>query len=294
MDDITLLQLLEADGEMILAALNRDRSPAAAQEALEKALDRVSLRFAEQCGDAAVRGVAQAQLRAIRSALPLIDSVGEVRRWQRSAEKPVTRRMKPVSMGLLAVGAVLELSVMLGLMITGGRLTGAVAFIEALVPALLGMAALFWAGVRCGRPEKAPAQAPEVREEFLVDPERVWHHLKGMLLLADSAVDSARGESAAQLNKRAAAGQDSLNAEQLELFAELLENGYAQDTPDGREMVENMRYYLHGEGIDVVDLTPGRESWFEFLPAQKPGTIRPALACGDKLLKKGLAAHSFI
>ena len=52
MDNVTLSSLLESDREMILASLNRDRSPQAAQTALEKALDRVSLRYAEQCPDA--------------------------------------------------------------------------------------------------------------------------------------------------------------------------------------------------------------------------------------------------
>ena len=292
MENTTLLALLESDREMILAALNRDRSPAAAQAALEKALDRISLRYAEQCPDAPSRDAAQTLLRAMRGALPLMDSVGEVRHWQKRPESPATRRMKPAAMGLLAVGAVLELAVMLGLLITGGRLAGALAFIEALVPALLGMAALFWAGVRYGSPEKRPEASPDVRDEFLIDVDKVWHHLRGMLLLADSAVDSARSRAAVALRQRqTAVAAGPLDKAQTELFSSLLENGYAQDTPDGREMVESLRFYLHGAGIDVLDYEKGREGWFEFLPAQKPGTIRPALVCKDKLVKKCLAAN---
>lgn len=291
MDNTTLVSLLESDKEMILASLNRDRSPAAAQTALEKALDRVSLRYAEQCADPAARDGAQMVLKAVRSALPLVDSVGEVRRWQKSADKPVSRRMKPAAMGLLAVGAVLVLAVMFGLLITGGRLLGVVAFVEALVPALLGMAALFWAGVKYAAPARKKEEVPDTRDEFLIDADRVWHHLHGMMLLADSAVESARVRTETRRNRDAAAVRGPLDGAQTELFAGLLENCCAQDTPESREMIESLRFYLHGAGVEVVDYEKGRENWFEFLPARTSGTIRPALVANDKLIKKGLASN---
>lgn len=290
MENATLLELLESDREMILASLNRDRSPAAAQAALEKALDRVALRYAEQCADATSRDAAQAILRALRSALPLVDSVGEVRRWQRTAPD-LTRRIKPAALGLMALGVVLELAVMLGLLITGGRLTGALAFIEALLPAALGMAALYWAGLKQGRPLKQKDEAPDLRDEFLIDADRVWHHLRGMLLLADSAVEHARSQATVDQQRQATAGQSPLDQAQAELFAGLLENCYAQDSAEGREMAEGIRFYLHGMGVEAADYAKGREAWFEFLPAQKPGTIRPALLHDDKLIKKGLASN---
>lgn len=291
MENYTLLGLLESDREMILAALNRDRSPQAAQATLEKALDRIALRYAEQSPDSASRDAAQFILRTLKSALPLVDSVGEVRRWQKTPDQPAKRRMKPAAMGLLALGAVLELAVMLGLLITGGRIFGAVAFIEALLPAILGMAALFWAGVQYGSPGKKRTESPEVRDEFFVDADKVWHQLHGMLLLADSAVESARSRSAIEKQQKAAAASGPLDRAQTELFAGLLENVYAQNSPDVRELSENLRFYLHGAGVEVVDYEVGRENWFEFLPAQKKGTIRPALTANGKLVKKGLAAN---
>lgn len=288
MEPTTLLSLLESDREMVLAELNRDRSPASAQAALEKALDRVSLRYAEQATDAAAREAAQLSIRTIKSALPLMDAVGEVRRWERTPDRPTARRMKPASMGFLAVGAVLVLAVLLGLLITGRRLLGPLAFIESIIPAALGMGALFLAGMKYGSPEKKPEEAPSLRDEFLIDPEKVWHQLKGMLLLADSAVESARRPAPAP---KAPVASGPLDAAQTELFSGLLENCYAQDNPDSREMAESIRFFLHGAGIEVADYEKGRETWFEFLPARRSGTIRPALVHQDKLIKKGLAAN---
>ena len=77
MDQMSLQALLESDREMILSNLARDRSPAAAQTVLEKAVDRVMYRYVEACPDAALRDQAQYILQSIRNALPFIDAVGE-------------------------------------------------------------------------------------------------------------------------------------------------------------------------------------------------------------------------
>ena len=44
-------------------------------------------------------------------------------------------------------------------------------------------------------------------------------------------------------------------------------------------------------GVETVDYSTGRESWFEFLPAPTPGTLRPALVAGEQVVKKGLASR---
>ena len=81
-----------------------------------------------------------------------------------------------------------------------------------------------------------------------------------------------------------------LDPKALELFSELLETAYAAGDEGSRESASAIRFYLHNAGIDVVDYAPGQESWFEFLPATRPGTMRPALASDGKLIKKGLAS----
>lgn len=290
MEDMTLLSLLEADKEMTLAGLRADRSPQAAQATLEKAVDRVALRYAERApgGD----DEAQLLLKTLKSALPLMDAVSEVTRWERTTGGDGQRiKLRPLSMGLLALGAVLILSALLGLLFTGRRLTGIATLIEAIIPAGLGMGALFFAGVQSVKPEAAKADAAPAKEEFLIDPDKVWHHLRGIVLLIDDALSNRR----ARMQKEAAPANETGNAaidpRQADLFASLLEAAYARSDADSREMVENMRFYLHGAGIDVADYAAGRDGWFEFLPAANAGTIRPALVAGDRIVKKGLAAR---
>lgn len=294
MEKATLLTLLEEDREMIINTLRANRSPAAAQTALEKAVDRIALRYAEQAVDRAEGDAAQLILKTLRSALPLVDSVGEARRWERTVSDPSKKATwKPATLCFLAAGVVLILSVLLGLVMANRKLTGLLTLFEAAIPAALGMAALFYAGLRHGRPEKqAPKAEAPIREEFLIDPEKVWHHLRGAVLMADNALEGVRSQT---LRQRETVAADStgtkLDARQAELFSNLLEIACAKDDADSREMVESIAFYLHGAGVDVVNYEPGREACFEFLPAPTPGTLRPALMSGDRIVKKGLAAR---
>ena len=290
MEEVTLLSLMEADKDMLLGSLRADRSPAAAQTALEKAIDRLALRYAEQCPDREVADAAQLTLRTLRGALPLTGAVSEVKRWEMTAGHAAPRKWTPAALGLLTVGAVLILAVMLGLLITGGRLSGALAFLEALLPAALGAAALFFAGVKYSQPPKAKADAPAVREEFLIDPDKVWHDLRGMLLMADDALGRLKVQAQSRRDAAATPAGCSLDGRTLELFANLLENACALDGPEAREMSESIRFYLHGAGVDAIDYAPDTAALFEFLPAPASGTLRPALVMGDKVVKKGLAA----
>ena len=288
MENAKLMVLLESDREMILAAVARDRTPAAVQAALEKALDRVALRFAEQCEEARTRQAAQLMLSAMKSALPLMDSVGEVRRWQRDTTASDRPRPGALAWTALVGGAVLTLSAVMALAFSGDH-GGLLTALRAIVPALLGLAAVFWAGMKFAAPAKAD-ETPNVREEFLVDADKLWHRLRGMLLVADNALEGVRAEADTEARHTATVSAGPVARAETELFSGLLESIYAMDGADAREMAEDIRFYLHGAGVEVVDCAPGRERWFEFLPSQRPGTLRPALVSEDKLIKKGLAA----
>ena len=303
MDNMTLVALLEADREMLMGSLCADRSPQAAQTAVEKELDRITLRYAEQAEEPAVVEAAQLTLKALRSALPLMDAVGEVRRWEQTALEPVKR--KPWTRSaviLLLLGLLLNLSALTALAVLSYRFVEPLILLEASTPALLSMAVLFFAGLRYDKhkPEPAKVALPAAREEFLIDPEKVWHQLRGMLLLADNALENVERREmlkaqalpapAPALPEPIDTAGTELNPRQAELFSGLLEVAYARDDADIREMAENVAFYLHGVGVEVTDYAPGREACFEFLPAPTSGTLRPALMSGDKVIKKGLAA----
>lgn len=295
MDKLSLVALLDEDREMVLANLARDPSLPAAQQALEKAIDRVMYRYSEACGDAALRDSAQQILQAMKNTLPVMDAVGEARTWNRQVRSEKSGlTFGPMAVASLVGGAVLVIAAVLGMLISG-RFSGALAFVKAMLPAVLGCGALFWAGVCAARPRKGrdAQQAPEdVRTEFLADGEKCWHCLRGAMLQADGQLQRI-GEANAVAKQQAsqtAVGIGKLDPKALDLFAELLETAYAAGDEGARESASAIRFYLHNAGVDVVDYAPGRESWFEFLPASGAGTMRPALASEGRLVKKGLAS----
>lgn len=296
MDKLSLAALLDDDREMILANLARDRSLPAAQMALEKAVDRVMYRYTEAAADEALRDGAQYILQSMKNTLPLIDAVGEARNWKKELPKPSRSglRFGAVQAILITLGTLLILASVLAVMFAG-HLGGALAFVKALVPTVIGCAALLWAGVTMGRPakrrQKANDDADDTRTEYLVDCEKAYHMLRGAMLQADGQLERMREELAlASQARQEAAPAGGLSAETLELLSQLLEAAYAAKDEAARESASAIRFYLHNAQVDVVDYEPGRESWFEFLPAE-PGTLRPALVCGGKLLKKGMAAR---
>ena len=294
MEQSSLLALLESDREMIMGNLARDRAPSAAQAVLEKAVDRVMYRYVEQCADPLLGDAAQAMLQSVRSAIPMIDAVSEARAWQKTLDTTGERakRMPPAALGLLSAGVVLVVASVLAMLI-GGGFGGALSFVKAILPVALGLGAVFWAGLLAGRPKKkrlAVQTAADVRTEFLVDAEKAYHCLRGAMVVADHRLETLRQEADARLkNVQGAAGEAS--GDEINLFAELMESAYAAGNDTSREMASAIRFYLHGRGIDAVDCAPGRESWFEFLPAPSAGTLRPALVREGRLLKKGLASR---
>ena len=297
MDKRTLAALLDDDREMILANLARDRSLPAAQTALEKAVDRVMYRYTEAAESAIMRDSAQHILQAMKSALPMIDAVGEARTWKKEAAKAEKRGLKmgPMAVIALALGLMLVLASVLAVMFAG-HMGGALAFVKALLPTALGCGLLFWAGAQAASPKKRKkrADAPadeDLRTEYLVDVEKAFHMLRGAMLLADGQLERIREEAALEDQRRLEASPaGGVSGEALELFSELLESAYAAKDDGAKESISAIRFYLHNARIDVADFEPGRESWFEFLPADKPGTLRPALVSGGRLLKKGMAS----
>lgn len=298
MDKLSLAALLDDDREMVIANLERDRSLPAAQAALEKAIDRVMYRYVEKASDERLRDSAQHILQAMKNALPVIDAVGEARAWKKEAARPQKQgvRLGGWALAALIVGAVLVVASVLAVML-GGKLRGALTFVKVLLPTALGCAALFWAGILSMKPKRrrnrrAEAPEDEVRTEYLVDVAKAWHVLRGAMLQADGQLERIREQNAVDEQRRAqAAPAGGLSGEALDLFAELLENAYASTDDGAAESISAMRFYLHNAQIDVVDLGEGREAWFEFLPADRAGTLRPALVSGGRLLKKGLASN---
>ena len=136
----------------------------------------------------------------------------------------------------------------------------------------------------------------QVQQTFLVDPDRIWHILKGTLLSADHSLETAGETAASGESPQSAQDADRLSRADLAFFSELLENAYARrrKAPSEEaltEQIETIRYYLHEKGIETEDYSSQSVSWFELLPSGGESvTIRPALLKDGVLIQKGVAS----
>ena len=109
--------------------------------------------------------------------------------------------------------------------------------------------------------------------------------------MIDKNLEDIRTEERIQLRKQMKDHKDSLDKEEIDLLAHILESAYAtKQTDSSVEMISQIKYYLHGKKIEVVDYSEENSAWFDFIPAYDEGTIRPAFVIEGMLIKKGLAS----
>ena len=104
-------------------------------------------------------------------------------------------------------------------------------------------------------------------------------------------MEEVRNEELLENKKALLEERDELKKEDIQLFSELLESAYAEmDNEYGKQIISEVKFYLHRKKIDVVDYDGNNRELFELMPSEVSGTIRPALVIGGTVLRKGLAA----
>ena len=229
-----------------------------------------------------------------------------------------------LSLVLLIAGAVLSLAAFAVPALSAGGTAVLGTLLKGLLLPVAGGSCLYLAGRTAGSQTRigagrrsGAAGGAEARVEITVDPEKLWSSLRGAVMVVDRNLEAAReGEAYENRKNLAAVGGQGLSAEEVELFSSLLETADA----DSPQMAADLRYYLHKKNVDVIEWSSQTAVWFEMLPALPgaagtagkgpaaggghtdragggsgtPGeavTIRPALAQGGKLLKKGIAVR---
>lgn len=293
-----LINYLDTDRERVMAGLRGAQTPEKAQEILERETDRLLLQYNEECGSARVRDEASGMLQALRSSVPLLDSVGEAQEWSLVEDEGARRSggLSGISRALLCAGAALAAASLFLSGIMGGGAAPAGVLRSVLLLAA-GGGCLFFAGRMSGTEVGIGVQSPERRIEIRIDPEKLWRSLRGAVMVIDRNLELVRErEEADRLAVLSAAdgggkGAGGIGAAEIELFSGLLELADA----DSPQMAADIRYYLHRKGIEAVSFTEQDAAWFELLPSGgipgEPVTVRPALVRDGRLLKKGMAVR---
>ena len=256
-------------------------------------------------------------LQLAKSSCSLVDSAGETKIYGRTEygeAAPVKRRMPMRVLLLLILGLIGAVVTLIGVqMLATSAAAGAADWQSAGLPPrsvlagvpLLTIAAFFLAGMLLRRGKDTSKE--RLHAETKIDGSKVYNHLLSMILVMDKSLEDIRQSARQEEKERLREQVSAMDTAQLELLALLLENAYGRRGEDEQadEEISQIRFYLHRKNIDVVDWVAdtGKQSategkmvnqsgWFDMMPAFRSGTIRPALICDGKLLKKGMASAS--
>ncbi len=289
---MSVTTLLEEEKEGLLNAVRREKTPAAVRPLLEKTWDRLQLKYLEECGSDSMRALGVYLIQTAKASCGFAGMSGEAQIWEKSTAE---QKQKKISTPGVIVCAAALLLMAASLLVLFAKDPDVILKNSALKVGgslfVLSLTAFFLGGFLI---RKMPRKAGrELRADETVDPEKCWRAMHTAALMIDRQIEDASAEEKAERKKAMAEKQAAFTKEETELYAGLLEAKYSGDGEYALDRLEDLRYFLHQKGLEVVDLDEAHKEWFDYMPGEKAGTIRPAIAFGGKLLKKGLASGDF-
>ena len=307
---MTMQELYEQDRERLLSRLGGADRPAVIRE-VGAQLDRVLAAFCDSESSDRVREEASRMIQAVKSAAGLIDTEGETKIYERteysSGAGRSGRQRFPVRFWVfLLLGLCLTAAAIVTCLVNTSA-TGLRDVLFLIVGIVFAGGFFFLAGHSARGTMRKGKEKTQLQAETCVDPQKVYHHMLAAVLTVDRELEKLRSEERIRERRELAGKSELADSVELEFFSGLLEELYGrrESDPLAQEWYAQVKYYLHRKQIDVVDLnslesylgvgeTPGNAQitgWFDRIPACGAGTIRPALAMGGTLLKKGLASN---
>lgn len=295
-----MVDILEKDKDSLLTELAAAKESEKAIRVLENELDKLLLTYNEQCSSERERNAAAYMIQAVRLSLPLIDSVGDTKIWEAGengeGKEKTKKRLNPLLFLFLIGGIVLCGLGLLPFMLPyfDGGLDSIKNFDLALLKPIGfvagGLVCVFIAGL-LGRRRAPKAPKRTQRVEVHVDSAKVYRNFRNTILSVDQSLDEIR--SMERWDKRDEAGKidgHTASSSELDLFSDLLAAAYSKDPDFALEKINEIKYYLHKQQIEVVDYSTETARYFDMMPGLHAGTIRPAMVAEGKLLRKGVAS----
>ena len=289
---MTIKEFLERDKERFMQRLSQASGADRVIQVCEEELNRILLQYNEANPDKKTGEEAYYAMQTARAALPLLDSMGEPRIFNRHLPAAETKT-SPKGLVPFTAGAACTAGGAL-LLAFGNGVLGAVTLLPLSVLLFgAGLLGAFWAGRKSAAP--MPQVPGEVFAEAETDSEKVYHSLSMLLNVVDHNLEDVRQKSAMGISENGLPGLESHGAspikkDELDLMAGILESAYSRiDESYARDMISEIRFYLHRHGIELIEYGPDTAAFFDLVPAPSDRTIRPAMKSGTVLLTRGLA-----
>ncbi|MCR4854828.1 MAG: hypothetical protein K5908_01550 [Erysipelotrichaceae bacterium] len=283
--------LLEKDKERFLHNMAAARSSAESVKAIEEELGRLLTAYNEEEESEQIKGSAMMLIETLSSSAGFLNCDGESVIWSKSEYRPGIN--KPKRSGLFIFFLLIGILALLGA-------AGVLIYLTDSIPPSqemligLGIAAaaalfLFLSGIFSAK--KKEENNAELYAETIPDGEKTYHILLNSILTIDRILTQLKNKEVLENKKALLEEKDELKKEDIQLLSGLLESAYAEpDSEYAREVISELKFYLHKKKIEVVDYDGENKDLFERMPSESTGTIRPALLIGDTILRKGLAA----
>ena len=289
---MTLLEYLDKDKDKLLASFAQAQTAERAIPIVEAEYDRLLYEYNENARSDHERRYVAGMLQTARMATPLLDCIGETKIWEQGGKllNEEKKKVRLPAIILMIAGPVLIAGVMIvisGIDAILNRITDKPVLIGALIG---GMACLFLGGFFFIRKKKASYSEKELKAENRIDPHRIYQAMHAILMIVDRNIsETLAAEEAEKQRMEEDEGLLQENGE-LALYSDLLEAARSKDGEYALDQLSKIAFFLHQKGIDVVEYSDDKRSFFDTIPGERSETIRPALVKDGHLLKKGVVS----
>ena len=289
-----MTDLLEKDKDSLITELAAAGTADKAVRVLENEMDKLLLRHNEQCESDRERESAAYMMQAVRLSLPLIDSNGAIKVWERGSGHSDEGGSFKVSFLVLFILGLALCVFGFGPMFFDAYVAAEAKLRNEVIlhggATVVGLVCLYFAGYMYSRPKKAGKKEHQV--EIRVDADKIYRNFRTAILSIDQSLEEiAAAERWSKRDKAGSIDGRTVTSSELDLFSDLLAAAYSGDPEYVLEKIEQIKYFLHKQQIEVVDYSSEAAKFFDLMPGSKAATIRPALVAQGGLLKKGLASN---
>ena len=287
----TMQALLEKDKERFLHNMAAAKSSAESVAAVEEQFSRILSAYNEEEDNDRIKSTAVYLTEAVSATAGFLNCDGESVIWSKSQYRPGISKPRKSAWFIIFL--------LLGLLGLAGACGVLIYFTDTLPPSNemmigLGIAAgaaffLFLSGIFSARKKEENKQ--ELYAETIPDGEKTYHILLNSVLTMDRILEQVRNEELLENKKALMEEKDSLKKEDVQFLSDLLESAYGEGNSEyGRQLINDVKFYLRRKNIDVIDYDGENRTFFDLMPSESSGTIRPALVVAGTVLRKGLAA----
>lgn len=290
-----MTDILEKDKDKLLTELSAAGTAEKAVHVLENEIDKLLLKHNEYCETDRERESAAFMMQAVRLSLPLMDSNGKIKVWEsgQKTEEDTGGSFKLSFLILLLAGlalCVFGFGQLIFEAYIGAEETARDQVLLHGGASVVGLIALYFSGYMYSRPKRITGKK-EYQVDIRIDADRVYRSFRTAILSVDQSLEEiCAAERWKAREKAGSIDGRTVTQSELDLFSELLAAAYSGDPEYALEKIEQIKYFLHRQQIEVVDYTKENEKYFDLMPGSKAATIRPAMIAQGGLLKKGLAS----